>query len=264
MSAKTACVIIIGNEILTGRTQDVNLGHIGKQMLEAGIKLAHARVIPDIPEDIVRNVQECSKAYTYVFTTGGIGPTHDDITAENVAKAFGVPLLLNPEARARLLRHYGSEDQLTEPRLRMAMIPQGAKLIDNPVSTAPGFNIGNVYVMAGVPRIMQAMLDGIVPTLAGGPPIRTRSIGCFLPESQIAPGLTKVAEEFSDLEIGSYPYFRPGGFGLSLVVRGTDTKRLDQAVAALGALIESLGGSPVLGIDETAVPEPSSQAQSQK
>src|SRR6185369_11930309 len=154
--SKTACVIIIGNEILTGRTQDVNLGHIGKQMLEAGIKLAHARVIPDIPDEIVRNVQECSRAYTYVFTTGGIGPTHDDITAENVAKAFNVPLLLNPDARARLLRHYNNDEaQLTEPRLRMAMIPQGAKLIDNPVSTAPGFQIGNVYVMAGVPRIMQ-------------------------------------------------------------------------------------------------------------
>ncbi len=264
MSAKTACVLIIGNEILTGRTQDVNLGHIGKKLLEVGVRLQHARVVPDVAEEIIRNVQECSAAYDYVFTTGGIGPTHDDITAENVAKAFNVPLEPNPEARARLLRHYGSEEHLNAARLRMAMIPQGAALIDNPVSTAPGFRIKNVFVMAGVPRIMQAMLDGILPTLAGGPPIKTRAVGCFLPESLVAEGLTALASRYADLDIGSYPYFRPGGYGLSLVVRGSDLKRLDQAVSDLCRLIESLGGSPVLLDEESADPAPDSQSQARR
>jgi molybdopterin-biosynthesis enzyme MoeA-like protein len=246
MSAKTTCALIIGNEILTGRTQEANLGYIGKKLLDVGLRLNHARVVPDTPEDIVQNVNECRGTYDYVFTTGGIGPTHDDITAENVAKAFGVPLTLNPEAKARLVRHYGSETHLNEARLRMAMIPEGGELIDNPVSAAPGFKIGNVYVMAGVPRIMQAMVDGIVPSLTGGPPIKTRSVGCFLPESQVAGGLRKIAEKYSELDIGSYPYFRPGGYGLSLVVRGSDLNKLNSAVGDLCELITSLKGEPVL------------------
>lgn len=241
----TACVLIIGNEILTGRTQDTNLGHIGKKMMEAGIYLRHARTVVDVEEDIVANVNELRRKYTYVFTSGGIGPTHDDITAASMAKAFGVPLILNAEARARLLRHYGSEEQLTPARLRMAMTPEGATLIDNPVSAAPGFKMENVYVMAGVPRIMQAMLDGILPSLQGGPPILTRTIGCSIAESAIALELEALANSFPDLEIGSYPYFRPGGYGLSLVIRGKDAQIMDQAEAQLFALLQRLEASPV-------------------
>ncbi len=242
---KTACVLIIGNEILTGRTQDVNLGHIARKMMEAGISLRHARTIPDIEEDIVANVNEVRKAYDYVFTTGGIGPTHDDITAACVAKAFGAQLLVHPEARARLVQHYGSEAELTEARLRMAMMPEGSTLIDNPVSAAPGFRMGNVYVMAGVPSIMQAMLDTILPTLQGGPPILSRTIGCSIPESKVAQGLGDLAAHYPDLDIGSYPYFKPGGYGLSLVIRGSDVPRLEAATNELIALVQHLGGNPV-------------------
>lgn len=244
-NTKTACVLIIGNEILTGRTQDTNLGHIGKKMMATGIYLRHARTVVDVEDDIVANVNELRSKHDYVFTSGGIGPTHDDITAASMAKAFGVPLIMNAEARARLLRHYGSEEQLTPARLRMAMTPQGATLIDNPVSAAPGFKMENVYVMAGVPRIMQAMLDGILPTLQGGPPIRTRTIGCSIPESAIAVELGVLAEKYTDIEFGSYPYFRPGGYGLSLVIRGKDEARMDVAEAELFALLERLEASPV-------------------
>jgi molybdopterin-biosynthesis enzyme MoeA-like protein len=243
--SKTAAVIIIGNEILTGRTPDANLGYIGAKLMGAGIRPAHARTIPDIEEEIIRNVNELRVAYDYVFTTGGIGPTHDDITAESVAKAFGVPLALDAEARARLLRHYGSEAQLNDARLRMAKIPEGAKLIDNPISGAPGFNIGNVYVLAGVPRITQAMLDGVLPTLAGGPPILTRSVGCQLAESKIAAELGDIAKSFSDLEIGSYPWFQAqNNHGLVLVIRGVDRARIDAVEEALCNLIRKMGGEP--------------------
>lgn len=244
-TSKTASVLIIGNEILTGRTQDVNLGHIGRMMMKAGIHLREARVAPDSEDEIIRHVNALRSAYDYVFTTGGIGPTHDDITAACVARAFGVALELNAEARALLLRHYGSEEKLTAPRLRMAMIPSGASLIDNPVSTAPGFRLGNVFVMAGVPKIMQAMLDGILPTLSGGPPIESRSIGCSLPESAIAEDLGALAARYPQLDIGSYPYFRPGGYGLSLVLRGQDLAMLEKAEAELFDLLARREGHPV-------------------
>lgn len=243
---KTACIIIIGNEILTGRTQDANIAYIGKSLMAAGIKLMQARVIPDIESEIIENINSCRAWYDYVFTSGGIGPTHDDITSECVAKAFGLKHVMNKEALARLVKHYGGEEYLNEGRLRMAMMPEGAALIDNPVSTAPGIHVENVYVMAGVPRIMQAMLDGILPKLQGGPPIKSRTVNCFVPESVIASELRKIAETYSDLDIGSYPYFRLGGFGLSLVVRGTDEKRIAAAIEALCALIRSHGDQPVL------------------
>lgn len=243
---KTACVIIIGNEILTGRTQDANLAYIGKSLMDVGIKLFQARVIPDIEDEIIKTINECRKAYDYVFTTGGIGPTHDDITAECVAKAFGRPFGLNKEAYSRLIKHYGGEEHINEGRRRMALMPEGVGLINNPVSTAPGFFIENVYVMAGVPKIAQAMMDGIIPTLQGGPPIKSRTVNCLVPESKIAAELRAIAEKFSDLDIGSYPYFRLGGFGLSLVVRGSDMPRVDAAIEALCALISAHGDSPVL------------------
>jgi molybdopterin-biosynthesis enzyme MoeA-like protein len=246
MTTRQAAALIIGNEVLTGRTQDANLGYIGQKMMGAGIRLAHARVVADVEADIIRSVNECRAMYDYVFTTGGIGPTHDDITAASVAKAFGVPHEMNTEARARLLKHYGSEDLLIPARLRMAMVPRGAVLIDNPVSGAPGFQLENVYVLAGVPRIMQAMLDGIVPHLQGGPPIETRTINCFIAESRIADDLTRLAADYADVDIGSYPYFSPNQYGLSLVLRGSDVARLEAATRELFSLVARLGGNPEL------------------
>jgi molybdenum cofactor synthesis domain-containing protein len=243
-SAKTACVLIIGNEILTGRTQDINLAYIGKKMMDAGIRLAHARVVADIEQDIIDAVNDVRQKYDYVFTSGGIGPTHDDITSDTIAKAFGVKNVLNADARARLVAYYKGEENLNEGRLRMAHIPEGASLIDNPVSTAPGFRLGNVFVMAGIPRVMQAMLDGVVPTLQGGPPIKSRTVNCVAPESVIAKDLGILAQTYPDLDIGSYPHFKLGSYGLSLVIRGTNLERLDAALNDLCLLLTRHGAEP--------------------
>src|SRR5260221_202527 len=182
----TACLIIIGNEILSGRTQDANLAFIAKGLNEVGIRLREVRVIPDIAETIIETVNEMRATFDYVFTTGGIGPTHDDITSECVARAFGVPWVLDEEARRRLAAGYANPADLNEARLRMAHVPEGAVLIDNPVSRAPGFQIGNVFVMAGVPRIMQAMFDGIKRRLIGGAPVLSRTVTSGLPEGVLA------------------------------------------------------------------------------
>ncbi len=248
IKAKTACVIIIGNEILTGRTQDTNLEYIGKKLMEKGIRLRHARIIPDNEQDIVDTINEARKAYDLVITTGGIGPTHDDITSDSIAKAFGVKKVLNAQARARLLAHYKTEENLNESRLRMAHLPQGAGLIDNPVSAAPGFQIENVFVLAGVPSVMRAMLDGILPHVQGGVPIKSRTIGCFIGEGVIASEMSEIAKKYPRLEIGSYPYFRASGFGLSLVIRGEagDEAEMDAAQEDLCLLIRSHGGDPIL------------------
>lgn len=243
----TAAVLVIGDEILSGRTKDANMGFLAERLTELGIRLREARVVPDVPEEIVAAVNALRARYDHVFTTGGIGPTHDDITAECIARAFGVPLLRHPEAVRRLEAHYEA-GQLNEARLRMANVPEGGTLIDNPVSAAPGFRIGNVYVMAGVPRIMQAMFDGIAPTLAGGDKVLSRTVTCDLGEGVIAAGLGAIAAEYAELSVGSYPYFRAGRFGTSLVLRGTDAGRLSSATEAVRSLVVSLGG--------TAGPEP--------
>lgn len=243
----TAAVLVIGDEILSGRTKDANMGFLAERLTELGIRLREARVVPDVPEEIVAAVNALRARYDHVFTTGGIGPTHDDITAECIARAFGVPLLRHPEAVRRLEAHYEA-GQLNEARLRMANVPEGGTLIDNPVSAAPGFRIGNVYVMAGVPRIMQAMFDGIAPTLAGGDKVLSRTVTCDLGEGVIAAGLGAIAAEYAELSVGSYPYFRAGRFGTSLVLRGTDAERLSSATEAVRSLVVSLGG--------TAGPEP--------
>jgi molybdenum cofactor synthesis domain-containing protein len=240
----TAAVLIIGNEILSGRTQDVNLAYIGGQLNALGIRLREARVVADIEAEIVRAVNECRARYDYVFTTGGIGPTHDDITAACVAKAFGLTLIRNPEAVALLEKHYPA-GHLNEARLRMANTPEGAKLIHNPVSAAPGFQIGNVFVMAGVPSIMRAMFDGLKDGLAGGTPMQSATVVTDLGEGVIAKGLTALQERYADLEIGSYPYFRAGKFGTSLVLRGTDPARIAAAAEELRILIRSLGAEPL-------------------
>ena len=240
----TACLLIIGNEILSGRTQDKNLAYIGEQLNELGVRLMEVRVIPDIEEVIVRTVNEVRPAFDYVFTTGGIGPTHDDITADCVAKAFGVPLIVNPDARAILEAHY-KPGELNEARLRMARTPEGASLIENPVSKAPAFQMGNVFVMAGIPVIMQAMFQSLRHRLAGGAPLRSRTVTVPLGEGTLAEPLAVVQDRFADLEIGSYPFTRDGRFAVRLVLRSTDEARLDQVAAAVDRLIGDLGSRGV-------------------
>lgn len=240
-----AALIIIGNEILSGRTHDKNIPHIAERLNSVGIRLMEVRVIPDVPEVIVPTVREISAAFDYVFTTGGIGPTHDDITADCVAEAFGVDLPVNEEARRRLERHYANTDlELNAARMRMARIPVEATLIDNPVSAAPGFRLGNVHVMAGVPKIMQAMLDGILPTLKGGCPVLSVTIRSSLPEGMVAGGLGDLAMAFPEIDFGSYPAWTKTAFQLSVVARGQDATLLEQAARAVEELIQNLGGTP--------------------
>lgn len=235
----TAAVIIIGNEILSGRTLDKNTQHIAQKLNEAGVVVREARVIPDCRKAIIETVQKLSAAHDYVFTTGGIGPTHDDITAECVAAAFDAALEENADARAMLVRHYDA-GELTEARLKMAQIPVGASLIDNPVSGAPGFNIGNVYVMAGIPSIMQAMLDNILPTLKGGASVLSETLSFVIQESVIAPVLSKVQADHPDLDIGSYPYFKDGQHGVSVVIRGYDQGDIDAAAGKVQGFVNQI------------------------
>jgi molybdenum cofactor synthesis domain-containing protein len=244
MSDPTACLLLIGNELLSGRTKDANLPHLAQGLNAVGVRLREARVIPDIAETIVAAVNEVRAKFTYVFTTGGIGPTHDDITAECVARAFGVPLVLDAEAHRRLLAWY-KEGELNAARLRMAHVPEGASLIDNPVSRAPGFRIGNVFVMAGVPDIMRAMFDGVKHTLVGGRPLLSRAVNSNIPEGVLAAGLGAIQARRPGIEIGSYPYFRPGLAGTSLVLRGPEAGPLAEAAAEVAALVRSLGGDPI-------------------
>jgi len=245
----TACLIVIGNEILSGRTKDKNLGFVAERLTDWGIRLTEARVIPDVEATIVETLNACRARFDYVFTTGGIGPTHDDITAAAVAKAFGVALHRHPEALKIMQRQHKPED-LNEARLKMADVPEGSVLIDNPVSGAPGFRIGNVHVMAGVPMIMQAMLEGLRHTLVGGAPVRSRAVRAFLPEGAVAEGLGVIQARHPELDIGSYPFYRKGRFGTNLVLRGTDEAVLAQAEGEVGDLIRALGGTPAEDLDD--------------
>jgi molybdenum cofactor synthesis domain-containing protein len=242
----TACLIIIGNEILSGRTVDANLPYLAKKLGEIGIGLAEARVVPDDEGEIVDAVNACRAKHDYVFTTGGIGPTHDDITAAAIAKAFGLPFGRHPEAEARLLAYYPPE-KVNEARMSMADMPEGAELIDNPVSTAPGFRVENVHVMAGVPKIMQAMLDNILPTLEGGQVVLSRSVTIFMPEGELAVHLGKLQDKHADLDIGSYPFFGSEGPGSTIVFRGTKQEPIDQAADALIITASDLGARVIDG-----------------
>ena len=236
----TACVLIIGNEILSGRTQDANLGYLGRRCDALGIRLTEARVIADDETAIIAHVNECRARFTYVFSTGGIGPTHDDITSATMAKAFAVALCRNAEAVAALQRYY-EPGKLNEARLRMADVPAGARLIDNPVSGAPGFQLENVFVLPGVPSIMQTMFEGIVDRLTGGPPILTESITTTLLEGQFAPRLAEIQAQFPDVGIGSYPFFQHGALGTKIVLRATDTGRLGMAVSSVHEMLDQGG-----------------------
>ena len=245
----TACVLIIGNEILSGRTPDANLAFLARGLTELGIRLREARVIPDDSSVIVSTVNEVRPAFDYVFTTGGIGPTHDDITAQCVADAFAVPLIVHADAKRLLETHY-PPGHLNEARLRMAMVPEGAVLLPNPISRAPGFQIGNVFVLPGVPNIMQGIFEQLKHRLVGGAKMLSRSISCHLGEGTLAKELGELQARYPDVEFGSYPYFRRGDFGVTLVVRGTEKVRLDRATEELCVLIRSLGGDPQAGLSE--------------
>jgi molybdenum cofactor synthesis domain-containing protein len=242
----TAAVLLIGNELLSGRTQDTNLAYIAKRMVEKGIRVKEARVISDTPEDIVDSINELRQRYTYVFTTGGIGPTHDDITADCVAEAFGVSLPINAEARAILMAYFAERDiKVNDERLRMARIPEGASLVENVVSAAPGFQIQNVFVFAGVPRIMQAMLDSVLPRLSEGQVLRSITVRCQLGEGAIASDLRALQEQYPDVDIGSYPgKMNEAGSDpdnrLSLVARGANEKQLAQLKVELEKMISKL------------------------
>ncbi|HVI52051.1 MAG TPA: molybdopterin-binding protein [Candidatus Sulfotelmatobacter sp.] len=245
-----AAMIVIGNEVLSGRTQDANLQYIALGLNDVGIRLKEVRVIADDEAEIIETVNVLRGKYDYVFTSGGIGPTHDDITSESVAKAFGVPLLRDPRA-VELLKKVIKPENLNEARLRMANIPEGGILIDNPVSAAPGFNIGNVYVMAGVPRIMQAMFDGIKHGLKGGARILSKAVTLHIGEGSIAVSLGDIQKRNPTVDIGSYPFTRDSGYGTVIVARGTDadsvaavSAEVVEMASALGARVEDDGLPP--------------------
>ena len=237
----TACLIIIGNEILSGRTQDANLAIVGKKCDALGIRLTETRVIPDVEANIITTVNACRADFTYVFTTGGIGPTHDDITAAAIARTFDVELERNSEAVEAMDRYY-EPGRLTEARLKMADIPAGARLIDNPVSGAPGFQLENVFVLPGVPAIMEAMFEGLADRLVGGDPILAENVTTNLAESVIANDLGALQEKYPDVSMGSYPYFRKGKLGVNLVLRATDAARMEAAADELKTAIIRLNG----------------------
>jgi len=242
----TAAIVIIGNEILSGRIADRNLAFLATALNEVGVQVREVRVVADTEAEIVRAVNETRARYDYVFTTGGIGPTHDDITADSVAAAFGVGIGHHPEAVALLQRHYaGSGADLNEARMRMARIPAGAALVENPVSQAPGFRLGNVFVLAGVPAIAQAMFHSLKHQLRGGDPVLSRAIACFLAEGTIAAGLGAVQGNYPEVDIGSYPFYRNGRFGTSIVCRSAVPARLDGAAEAVRALMRACGGEPI-------------------
>jgi molybdenum cofactor synthesis domain-containing protein len=238
----TACLLIIGNEILSGRTKDANLQFLAVELNKLGVRLMEVRVIPDVEQTIVATVNEVRAKFDYVFTTGGIGPTHDDITADCIAKAFGVGISEHPEAVARMTRHYGDPALFTPARRRMARVPHGGILVDNPVSVAPGFQIENVITFAGIPSVMQGMFHAMKHRLVGGDPVVSRTVRTNLPEGIIAEPLGTLQKRFEDLDIGSYPAFRNGKPSVSLVLRGTDDARLATAAAELIATIRTMNG----------------------
>ncbi len=237
MTNPTAAMLVIGDEILSGRTRDTNTNFLAAALTNRGIRLMEARVVADDHAAIVAAVNALRGAWDHVFTSGGIGPTHDDITADAVAAAFGVGISHRPDAMALLAAHYDRAGlEFNAARQRMARIPDGATLIDNPVSTAPGFTLGNVHVMAGVPKIFEAMVAGVLATLTGGAPLLSQSWQVNRGEGEIADGFAALAAEYPDLTMGSYPFQRNGAFGTNLVIRGTDPARLDQAMLRLAAL----------------------------
>ena len=236
MPNPTAAMLVIGDEILSGRTRDANMHHLAGELTNVGIDLKEVRIVSDDRPAIISAVQVLSAAHDTVFTSGGIGPTHDDITADCIAAAFDTPIDIRDDARALLAAHYArTGSELNAARLRMARIPDGATLIDNPVSVAPGFTINNVHVMAGVPSVFQAMVATVLPTLTGGAPLISKTLRIDRGEGDIAGPLGVLADAYPDLSIGSYPFQKDGKFGANIVIRGTDGAMVDTALAALKA-----------------------------
>lgn len=239
----TAALLIIGNEILSGRTEDKNLNYIAKGLSKKGIKFAEARVVADVTSQIVSAVNELRAKHDYVITTGGIGPTHDDITTDAIANAFGVQVVTHLEAEKIITEYYGN--RLNDGRLKMSKMPEGAKLIDNPISASPGFYKENVYVLAGIPNIMQAMFDSAVMSMQGGAVVKSKEITKLVSESKIAPYLTKLEDDFADVEVGSYPFLHNKGdgsgmFGVNIVLRGTNEESLNSAEKQLEQMLENI------------------------
>ena len=243
----TAGLAVIGNEILSGRTQDRNIAQVATWLNAQGIRLAEVRVVPDIEGRIIEAVDALRATYDYCFTTGGIGPTHDDITVDAVAKALGVPVVIHPEARAILERYYESRGGLNEGRLRMARVPDGAELIPNRMSGAPGIRLGNLFLMAGVPHITAGMLDALSGKLEGGRPLVSVTVGAFAPESEVADMLRQAEQSAEGISIGSYPFFKDGRVGLNFVVRSEDQSRAQAVAEELAGKLAEVGYDPVAG-----------------
>ncbi len=240
----TAAMIIIGNEVLSGRTKDANLSFLGTELNELGIRMMEARIVPDVEEEIVDAVNTLRAKYDYIFTTGGIGPTHDDITTACVAKAFGLGYGRHPEAEAILLAHYKPED-VTPARMKMSETPHGADLLLNPVSKAPGFRVENVHVLPGVPHIMREIFSGFKHQLVGGEPMISKSITAYIPEGRTGGPLAELQDRFPDVEIGSYPFNRDGKYGAAIVMRHTTQDRLDDVAEEVREMVRGLGGEPI-------------------
>lgn len=237
-----ACLLVIGNEILAGRTQDLNVQFLGETLSRHGIDLKEVRILPDEEKVIIDHLKNVKGLYDYVFTTGGIGPTHDDLTTECIAQALNVPVIEDEEALKRLKGYY--KDNLSEANRKMARVPFGSQLIENPVTTAPGFFIENIYVLAGVPRIMRGMVMSLLPFLKGGAPILSQSISCALAESLLAQDLKKIQDRYPSFGIGIYPFFRPEGYGTTIVVRGKNIKVIERIIAKVKGIIILHGGVP--------------------
>ncbi|KQM98270.1 competence/damage-inducible protein A [Sphingomonas sp. Leaf25] len=243
----TAALLVIGDEILSGRTQDKNIAQLASWLNVQGIRLAEVRVVADREEAIVEAVNILRARNDYLFTTGGIGPTHDDITVDSIAAALGRPVVVHPQARAILDAYYATRGGLTDARLRMARVPEGADLIENRMSGAPGIHVENIFIMAGVPHIAAAMLDSLTGTLEGGLPVVSGTIGCWVGESEVADTLRDVEKAHGGVAIGSYPFFREGRTGANFVVRATDRAVVDQCLADLAERLRATGRDPVEG-----------------
>ncbi|WP_380875542.1 molybdenum cofactor biosynthesis protein [Sphingomonas sp. DBB INV C78] len=237
----TAALIVIGDEILSGRTQDKNIAQVALWLNLQGIRLAEVRVVADVQDAIVAAVNELRARNDYLFTTGGIGPTHDDITVDAIAAALGRDVIVHPKARAVLEGYYASRGGLTEARLRMARVPEGAELIENRMSGAPGIRVGNVIIMAGVPHIAALMLEALSGQLEGGRPLISRTVGCWVAESEVADILRETEAAHEGCQIGSYPFFRDGTVGANFVIRSTDQQRLDACTDDLVARLTVIG-----------------------
>ncbi len=239
-----AALIVIGDEILSGRTEDKNIAQVARWLNGEGIRLAEVRVVADVQERIVAAVNALRLTYDYVFTTGGIGPTHDDITVDAMAAAFEVPVVVHPQAKAILEDYYAKRGGVTDARLRMARVPSGAELIPNPTSGAPGVRIGNVFILAGVPNIAARMLDALTGKLAGGRPLVSVTVSANAPESEVAALLGEVQDDHPGVAIGSYPFYRDGAFGADFVIRSEDDGLVENCAQALRQRLQAAGFAP--------------------